>query len=100
MPTKPKKEKNMRFIVVMASSSFTDTHLESAAPTSDEAATEAEKPVAEETIAPPPTAEAPAKSGHARVDSAIDGMVPEPVVDKLSAVTEAAPVAEVGSEAA
>lgn len=77
------------------------------APKAEETATETEKPVAEETVAPPPMVEAAAKLGHARVDSAIDGMTTEtkdgessgkePLVDKMVPIVEAKPV-EVGSE--
>jgi hypothetical protein len=92
--------------IATASDPVDETQPDVAAAKTEEAATEPEKPAAEEPVVVAPTAEAPAKSGHARVDSAIEGMVPdttadkEPVVDKLNTVTEVAPVAEAGSEVA
>jgi hypothetical protein len=97
------------FIIATASAPVDETQADAAAPTNEDTATDPEKPVAEETVVAPPEAEKAAKPGHARVDSAIDGMVPDAtegesggkdaVADKLSTVTEATPVAEVGSEA-
>jgi hypothetical protein len=95
-------------MMTTASPPTTEAQTDVTAPDTEETATETEKPVAEETVAAPPTVETATKSGHARVDSAIDGMTleagdgesaaKEPLAEKMMPIAEAKPV-DVGSEA-
>jgi hypothetical protein len=95
-----------------ASIPIVGTHPDVAAPQDEEAATDIDKPAAEEAVVIPPTTQATAKSLHTRVDSAIEvekndilsgatdgeSLGKEALVDKLQPITEVKPILEGGSE--